>query len=488
MKMLKKILRRRYFLILQAITSIILMIMVVRLGLVPMKYLIIIGLVLVALELGMYVWLQPYKHRHHHDKKGKTRYLVGKIVSLVLSVLMVVGSFAVSKGNNSIDEMFGDNKEEITYSVIVLKNSSYKKLSDLNGRSIGVQPNVDTTNQNYVLKEIAKKATLSPTEYLNYQAVAEGLVSHSVECILLNEAYRTALAEYDSNFSKDTKVIWKYTLTQNVKPQTKSTNAAGTFIVYISGIDAYGTASTVSRSDVNMIVTVNTNTHNILLTSIPRDYYVPLANSGKEDKLTHSGLFGVENTVKTVENFMDIDIDYYARLNFSTLTKVVDAIGGIDVYSDQDIHLYTDDIHNRFLSEGTHHMDGKTALAFARERHSYESGDRHRTQNQQDVLMAIIKKMMSPTLLTNYTKILDAVGDSFTTNMPADKMKELANEQLNTNASWNFSSRFLEGTGKSMTGGYMMPNSKLYYMIPNEDSVKQNKQYIKDVLSNDTLN
>lgn len=484
--MLKKILRRRNFLILQAITSIVLMIMVVRLGLVPMKYLIIIGLVLVALELGMYVWLQPYKHRHHHDKKGKTRYLVGKIVSLVLSVLMVVGSLAVSKGNKSIDEMFGDNKEEITYSVIVLKNSSYKKLSDLNGRTIGIQPNIDTTNQNYVLKEIAKKVTLSPTEYLNYQAVAEGLLSHSVECILLNEAYRTALAEYDSNFSKDTKVIWKYTLTQNVKPQTKSTNAAGTFIVYISGIDAYGTASTVSRSDVNMIVTVNTNTHNILMTSIPRDYYVPLANSGKEDKLTHSGLFGVENTVKTVENFMDIDIDYYARLNFSTLTKVVDAIGGIDVYSDQDIHMYT--WGNKFLSEGTHHMDGKTALAFARERHSYESGDRHRTQNQQDVLTAIIKKMMSPALLTNYTQILDAVGDSFTTNMPVDKMKELASDQLNTNASWNFSSRFLEGTGKSMTGGYMMPNSKLYYMIPNEASVKENKQYIKDVLSNNTLN
>lgn len=484
MKMLKKILRRRNFLILQAITSIVLMIMVVRLGLVPMKYLIIVGLVLVALESGMYVWLQPYKHRHHHDKKGKTRYLVGKIVSFVLSLLMVVGSFAVSKGNKSINEIFGDNNEEITYSVIVLKNSSYKKLSDLNGRSIGIQPNVDTTNQNYVLKEIAKKATLSSTEYLNYQAVAEGLVSHSVECILLNEAYRTALAEYDSNFSKDTKVIWKYTLTQNVKPQTKSTNAAGTFIVYISGIDAYGTASTVSRSDVNMIVTVNTNTHNILMTSIPRDYYVPLANSGKEDKLTHSGLFGVENTVKTVENFMDIDIDYYARLNFTTLTELVDAIGGIDVYSDKDIKL----LHGRELHEGVNHMDGATALAFARERYGYESGDYHRVQNQQDVLTAIIKKMLSPTLLTNYTKILNAAGDSFTTNMPADKMKELANEQLNTNASWNFSSRIMQGTGKMMTGGYMMPNTKLYYTIPNEDSVKQNKQYIKDVLSNDTLN
>lgn len=482
--MLKKILRRRNFLILQAITSIVLMIMVVRLGLAPTKYLIILGLVLVALELGMYVWLQPYKLRHHHDKKGKTRYLIGKIVSLGLSVLMVVGSLAVSKGNKSIDEMFNGNKEEITYSVVVLKNSSYKKLSDLNGKSIGIQPNVDTTNQNYILKEIAKKVTLSPTEYLNYQAVAQGLVNHSVECILLNEAYRTALAEYDSDFSKDTKVIWKYTLTQNVKPQTKSTNAAGTFIVYISGIDAYGTASTVSRSDVNMIVTVNTNTHNILMTSIPRDYYVPLANSGKEDKLTHSGLFGVENTVKTVENFMDIDIDYYARLNFTTLTELVDAIGGIDVYSDKDIKL----LHGRELHEGVNHMDGATALAFARERYGYESGDYHRVQNQQDVLTAIIKKMLSPTLLTNYTKILDAAGGSFTTNMPADKMKEIASEQLSTNASWNFSSRIMEGTGKMMTGGYMMPNTKLYYTIPNENSVKQNKQYIKEVLSNDTIN
>ncbi|WP_455678274.1 LCP family glycopolymer transferase [Sharpea azabuensis] len=482
--MLKKLLRRRNILILQAITSIVLMIMVVRLGLAPTKYLIILGLVLVALELGMYVWLQPYKLRHHHDKKGKTRYLIGKIVSLGLSVLMVVGSLAVSKGNKSIDEMFNGNKEEITYSVVVLKNSSYKKLSDLNGKSIGIQPNVDTTNQNYILKEIAKKVTLSPTEYLNYQAVAQGLVNHSVECILLNEAYRTALAEYDSDFSKDTKVIWKYTLTQNVKPQTKSTNAAGTFIVYISGIDAYGTASTVSRSDVNMIVTVNTNTHNILMTSIPRDYYVPLANSGKEDKLTHSGLFGVENTVKTVENFMDIDIDYYARLNFTTLTELVDAIGGIDVYSDKDIKL----LHGRELHEGVNHMDGATALAFARERYGYESGDYHRVQNQQDVLTAIIKKMLSPTLLTNYTKILDAAGGSFTTNMPADKMKEIASEQLSTNASWNFSSRIMEGTGKMMTGGYMMPNTKLYYTIPNENSVKQNKQYIKEVLSNDTIN
>ena len=133
-------------------------------------------------------------------------------------------------------------------------------------------------------------------------------------------------------------------------------------------------------------------------------------------------------------------------------------------------------------------MDGKTALAFARERHSYESGDRHRTQNQQDVLTAIIKKVLSPAILTNYNSILSAVSDSFTTNMPADKMKEIASEQLSTNASWNFSSRIMEGTGKMMTGGYMMPNTKLYYTIPNENSVKQNKQYIKEVLSNDTIN
>lgn len=477
--MFKKILRRRNFLILQAITSLVLMIMVVRLGLVPMKYLIILGMVLVVLLLGMFAWLQPNKRRHHHDQKGKTRYLSGKIVSFILSVLMIIGSVGVGSGTSKFNKMFDDNKEEITYSVIVLKNSSYKKLADLNGRTIGIQPNVDTTNQNYVLKEIANKATLSPTEYLNYQAVAEALESHSVESILLNEAFRTALAEYDSNFSKDTRVIWKKTLKQNITTNEKSTNAAGTFIVYISGIDVYGTAATVSRSDVNMIVTVNTNTHKILMTSIPRDYYVPLANSGKEDKLTHSGLFGVENTVKTVENFMDIDIDYYARVNFSTLTTVVDAIGGIDVYSDKSLPQLG-------IQEGTNHMDGKKALAFARERHSYESGDRHRTQNQQDVLTAIIKKVLSPAILTNYNSILSAVSDSFTTNMPADKIKELVSNQLNTNSSWQFSSKFLDGTGTMMTGGYMMPNTKLYYMLPNDKSVTENKQAIQNTLNNDT--
>ncbi|WP_164121604.1 LCP family protein [Sharpea azabuensis] len=477
--MLKKLLRRRNFLILQALTSIVLMIMVVRLGLVPMKYLIILGMVLVVLLLGMFAWLQPNKRRHHHDQKGKTRYLSGKIVSFILSVLMIIGSVGVGSGTSKFNKMFGDNKEEITYSVIVLKSSSYKKLSDLNGRTIGVQPNVDTTNQNYVLKEIQKQATVSPTEYLNYQAVAEALESHSVECILLNEAFRTALAEYDSDFSENTRVIWKKTLKQNITTNDKSTNAAGTFIVYISGIDVYGTAATVSRSDVNMIVTVNTNTHKILLTSIPRDYYVPLANSGKEDKLTHSGLFGVENTVKTVENFMDIDIDYYARVNFSTLTTVVDAIGGIDVYSDKDLPQLG-------IKEGTNHMDGKKALSFARERHSYESGDRHRTQNQQDVLTAIIKKVLSPAILTNYNSILSAVSDSFTTNMPADKIKELVSDQLNTNSSWQFSSKFLEGTGTMMKGGYMMPNTKLYYMLPNDKSVSENKQAIQSTLNNNT--
>lgn len=477
--MLKKILRRRNFLILQALTSIVLMIMVVRLGLVPMKYLIILGMVLFVLLLGMFVWLQPNKRRHHHDQKGKTRYLSGKIVSFIFSVLMIIGSVGVGSGTSKFNKMFDDNKEEITYSVIVLKNSSYKKLSDLNGRTIGIQPNVDTTNQNYVLKEIQKQATVSPTEFLNYQAVAEALESHSVESILLNEAFRTALAEYDSNFSKNTRVIWKKTLKQNITTNDKSTNAAGTFIVYISGIDVYGTAATVSRSDVNMIVTVNTNTHKILMTSIPRDYYVPLANSGKEDKLTHSGLFGVENTVKTVENFMDIDIDYYARVNFSTLTTVVDAIGGIDVYSDKSLPQLG-------ILEGTNHMDGKKALSFARERHSYESGDRHRTQNQQDVLTAIIKKVLSPAILTNYNSILSAVSDSFTTNMPADKIKELVSNQLNTNSSWQFSSKFLDGTGTMMTGGYMMPNTKLYYMLPNDKSITENKQAIQNTLNNDT--
>ena len=235
-----------------------------------------------------------------------------------------------------------------------------------------------------------------------------------------------------------------------------------------------------------MLVTVNPKTEQVLMTSIPRDYFVPLANSGKKDKLTHSGLFGTENVVKTIENFMNVQIDYYARVNFKSVEKIVDALGGIDVYSDKSYVPWTN--KSIRIPKGNVHMNGKMALAFARERHAYNDGDAHRAQNQQDVLKAIISKMSSPSILTGYGKLLDAVEGCFQTNMQDSKIKDLVNMQLDKGIKWDFQTTILTGTGKLMTGGAMMPNRKLYYLIPNQQSIITNSNYIKQMKKDERIN
>ena len=223
-----------------------------------------------------------------------------------------------------------------------------------------------------------------------------------------------------------------------------------------------------------MIVTVDPTNKKILMTSIPRDYYVTLANMGKKDKLTHAGLAGVENSVKTLENFLDIDINYYARVNFTSLIQMVDALGGIEVYSDQDIPKLG-------IHESVNQMDGKKALSFSRERYSYKSGDNHRVQNQQKVLEAMLNKMMSPAIITNYSSILENINGSFETNMTSQEITSLLKMQLSDMAKWDIQQIQLEGHGAMMTGGAYMPNHKLYYMIPDQSSVDKCVSIIKDM-------
>ena len=214
------------------------------------------------------------------------------------------------------------------------------------------------------------------------------------------------------------------------------------------------------------------------MTSIPRDYYVTLANKGKKDKLTHSGLGGIENTVKTMENFMGIDINYYARVNFTSLIKMVDALGGVDVESEVAFTAYD----GTTFKKGINHVNGEKALVFSRERYSLGGGDNARVHNQQLVLTAMLKKMMSPAIITNYSSVLNSINGSFETNMESGDITGLLQMQISDMASWTIIQKQLTGTGKTMTGGAYMPNNKLYYMIPNDSSVAENKQAIQNVL------
>lgn len=243
-----------------------------------------------------------------------------------------------------------------------------------------------------------------------------------------------------------------------------------------------GAVSTTSRSDVNIIMTVNPDTHKILLTTTPRDYYVPIPDisGGMPDKLTHAGLYGVDASMRTLEEIYDIDLSYYARVNFTSLIKIVDALGGIDVYSD---YAFTADAGGYSFQEGMNHMNGEQALAFSRERYSFSDGDNQRGKNQEAVITAILNKAMSPAILKNAGEIISDVSDSVETNMTQKEMSKFISMQLSSGASWDIQSASTQGI---LAGEYQPCFSSggqpLSVMFPDENSIAENSNWMKQIL------
>lgn len=249
------------------------------------------------------------------------------------------------------------------------------------------------------------------------------------------------------------------------------------FNIYISGMDTTGKITEEARSDVNMIITVNPKTHKVLMTSIPRDYLVELQN-GEKDKLTHTGLMGIDETTSDVEDLLGIKINYYVKVNYNTLKDLVNSIGGITINSDKAFISYIGKY--RFV-EGENKLDGAKALAYARERHAYSDGDNHRVRNQQEVLKAIVKKLTgSTTLLTRYNKILKYLAPTMEMNLTRAEVKALVKFQLGKNPKWKFESNSLEGFDAFSTV-YSAGNQQLYVMKPDEESIKKARQKIKEI-------
>ena len=438
-----------------------------------------VGMILVLLGFINYALMKPNKKEHH--RKTKPREIIGKVISLLLSVLMVFGSVMINKGYSTLDDITNSNTKSAHYAIVVLKSSKINSLSELQNESIEYCLQYDKEkDMNQVIAEAKKKeSSLNFDVAMTYSKLGDDLYNNTVNAVLINTAYNGMFEDNHPDFQNEVKEIWTSDIETKVKDFSTRVSVTNTpFIIYISGIDTYGSITTVSRSDVNMIVTVNPNTKKILLTSIPRDYYVTLANMKKKDKLTHSGIAGPENTVKTMSNFIGIDINYYARVNFTSLITMVDALGGITIDVDR---VFYENGHT--YSTGLQRMNGEQALEFSRERHSFADGDNVRVKHQQDVLMAMLNKMMSPAVITNYSSVLKAISGCFETNMASSDITDLIKMQINDNASWTFKQKQFTGTGVMQTGGAYMPDSKLYYMIPNDDSVKENLQAIKDILN-----
>ena len=256
------------------------------------------------------------------------------------------------------------------------------------------------------------------------------------------------------------------------------------FVIYLSGVDTRGELTENARSDVNILAAVNPVTKRVALVNTPRDYYVDLAGTDSKDKLTHAGLYGVETSMETLGNLYGVNVDHYIRINFAGFISIIDALGGVDVYSDQAFTSvgspgYYDP--TTFV-EGWNHLDGKAALAFARERHAFASGDIQRGINQMKVIDAMLNKIKSPALLMGFSKIMDAASDCFVTSFSQDQISALVRMQLSDFAEWDIESYTVTGTSSSSTKCYSAKGQKLYVMKPDDSSVSKAREMIASVL------
>lgn len=390
----------------------------------------------------------------------------GLATKIIFSFLVILISVAYGLGDyylystastlNTVTEQAAKSKN--TVSLIVMAESTKEDVQDINGSKIGVLTNINKEGTKKSLNDISKQNIGYSTEkFDNVPAMLQALYEGQVDAIILNEAYRSNVSEIENyeNFNNETKVIHQtvyYTKEAN-NSLAVSDITSKPFTILITGNDSFGALDEVSRSDVNMIVTINPLTSTILMTSIPRDAFVTevcddyACNYGIEDKLTHTGIYGADTTKDTLENLLDIDINYIFRVNFSSMIDIVDALGGIDidVAEGMAVSRFYSDSTLEGVHEGQNHLNGKRALAYSRERKAYLDGDVQRARNQQQVLQAMFKKASSPEIITKYSNILKAVGKAFDTNMTTKEITSFIKYQLQASPSWKFEQYVLKG-------------------------------------------
>ena len=470
----------RLFGFLLLVSSLVLLGVVLYIDILPMKYLLALGgvLLLVNFILGFFLFRKNVK------KKPKR---VCAVFAVLFTILFGVGSFFIFKTFGVIDDMSQEYKT-YTYHVLVKNDSSYQKIEDIASKTLGYY----NDNSEATKKAIEKLDTVVKTEndsFGNLDGLGVSVLSGDKDAILVEDSQKTKLENAGNNENNSVsgfkdKVRVLYTFKVKVKLSSTGVNVTkDVFNVYISGMDQYGKVSEISRSDVNMILTINPKTKQILMTNVPRDYYVQLHDTtGYKDKLTHAGTYGIDTSVKTLEDLLGIKIDYFFKVNFSSLQNIVNALDGVDVYSEYDFQSW----NGYNFTKGYNHVEGKAALAFARERHTFTDGDNQRGKNQQALIEAIFRKCTSSSIITKYNSLLDSLKDSMITDMPMKSITSLAKMQLKDNASWTITSNSLTGTGSSeLTYTYSYQN--LYVMIPDEKSVTEAKEKISKVAGGEKL-
>ena len=465
-----KVLISRGLLAIYTVLAVFLLFLIFKYNMLAFRYLnIVVAILIVALAIlcFFFIWF----------KKAKNLTLILLLLGILISgtSLFAVGQFIgfTSRLNAT------SNYSNYSMSIAVLADSPIDNISQVT--SVMGPTGTDKDNIQQLMNDL--KATqnkeLTVEESRSYLAAYKSLLAGDTKAILLNSVFENIIESEYPDYASKIKKIYTKELTKTV--ETPKNVKGDSFNVYISGIDTYGPISSVSRSDVNIIMTVNRETKKILLTTTPRDSYVPIADGGnnQKDKLTHAGIYGVDASIHTLENLYGIDLNYYARLNFTSFLKLIDLLGGVDVHNDQEFTAHT---NGKFYPVGNVHLDSEQALSFVRERYSLEDGDRDRGRNQQKVIVAILQKLTSTEALKNYDSIINGLQDSLQTNMPLETMMNMANAQLESGGTYKINSQDLKGTGRMDLPSYAMPDSNLYMMEISDSSLESVKAAINDVM------
>ncbi len=460
---------RKYLAISLGVISIIVLWLVYFINVLPMEYFIVLCFLLLIIDVIVIALLLSF---------GTIKNILGGFFSLLLIVAMIVG---INYELNTLDffKQFGFNEYKTeNYGIYVLKSSNYENIVDLENKSIGHLDLKKNTGLNKMVDKIAKKIEFKSKTYDDIYSMVSDLIGKKIEGIILEEAQVEILKEENYNEYELLKSIYGDAIELSIKKKKSNIDITkDSYNIYISGIDTYGNITNVSRSDVNILATVNPVKKEILLTNIPRDYYVKLHSFNEYDKLTHAGIYGIDESISTIEDLLDTKINYYVKVNFTSLIDIVDALDGIVVNSN---YSFTT-VDGYSFKKGTNYLDGKEALSFARERKAFKEGDRIRGENQQLILTSIINKATSTKIITNYTEILKAVKGKFITNIKDEEITKLIKMQFSDGQAWNIKSISVNGVD-SYDYVYSYKKNKLYVMRPIQETVDNAKGKIKDVM------
>ena len=476
------------------ITIIVIMLSVVFMGLlamtkmVPTIYMLIIGIVLAV--IAAIIWLLVWHTRY------TGRFIGGTVLAVIMIAILAFGGFYINKTRSAISNISGETTEVTQMAVYVKNDDAADSVEATAGYTYGILSSLDRENTDGAVAHLNSEfgTEVQTKEYAGLTELADGILNGEVNAMLLNSGYLSVYEDMDgyTDFSTKIKEVGTVDVESTIQSAEESTpiepittaNGGKVYTIYLSGIDTRGEMTAKSRSDVNIIATVNTDTHEILLVSTPRDYFVPLSISGgAPDKLTHAGIYGIDVCMDTLGMLYDIDINYYFRINFGGFVKVIDALGGITVNSDYDFD--SKNILGYHFNNGENYVNGEQALIFARERYAFQEGDRQRGKNQMEVIRGVVKKALSPEILTSYSSILSSLDGCFGTNITYEEIAQILQQQLTNGGDWTIVSYSVNGTGATEKP-YSM-SQKAYVMVPDYNTVDKAKSLMEKVRNGEVV-